>query len=293
MSCDVVEIDDRERFEAAGLLDPGEVPEEKAVELPEGLDADVGAAGPLVEAAVLAEAEDAALDHLERGLEAVEYHVRDERSGLLAADVDLGGVDHRLARAELGTVGQRHRHQVVEATRRVDQRDLEVVALQRLDHRTRVESEDARQPGALDAPRLPGRDGLLFEVGQHVAGPVDLEGLGQVAAQAGDPCDDRSGATDGVERSGVDASGLMDGEVGVGGLHDRVVLGGLDVVMPGIEVLAGDQREEDRVGGVDGPERGPVEAGPAVEEVGAGIGQDAPVEVGAATIVANIVEAYV
>ena len=68
---------------------------------------------------------------------------------------------------------------------------------------------------------------------------------------------------DGVERAGVDAAVLVDLEVGVGGLHQGVVLGRLDVPVPGVQDLPGHQ------GLVDGIGRGdePPQAGTAVEEV--------------------------
>ena len=88
---------------------------------------------------------------------------------------DLRRLDQRPPRGDLGAVGQRDRHQVVEAPAGVDQRDLGVVVLQRLDHRAGVEPQHPRQPGALDPPLLPRRDRLLLEVGEHVPGPVDLE----------------------------------------------------------------------------------------------------------------------
>ena len=78
-------------------------------------------------------------------------------------------------RAELGAVGQGDRHQLVERSARVDQRDLHVVVLQRLDHRAGVEPEHLGEVCAGDPPLLPGGDGLLLQVGEHVPGPVDLD----------------------------------------------------------------------------------------------------------------------
>ena len=52
-----------------------------------------------------------------------------------AADSALRRLDQRLPRGDLGAVGQGDRHQVVERPAGVDQRDLQVVVLQRLDHR--------------------------------------------------------------------------------------------------------------------------------------------------------------
>ena len=75
-------------------------------------------------------------------------------------------------------------------------------------------------------------------------------------------------------------------EVGVGGLEQGVVLGGLDVPVPGVQDLPGHQ------GLVDGIGRGddPVQAGTAVEEVHARRGHDALVEVRAAAVVADVVD---
>ena len=81
-------------------------------------------------------------------------------------------------RGELGAVGQGDRHQVVERPAGVDQGDLEVVVLQRDDHRAGVEPEDLGEVGAVDAPLLPRRGGLLLEVGDHVPGPIDLDRWG-------------------------------------------------------------------------------------------------------------------
>ena len=191
--------------------------------------------------------------------------IGEERAGLLAADPHLRRLDQRPAGGELGAVGQRDRHQVVERPARVDQGDLRVVVLQRLDHRAGVEPQHLRQVGALDPPLLPRRDGLLLEVGEHVPGPVDLERRDQVAAQGGDPLDQVAAPLDGVEGAGVHAPVLVHQEVGVGGLEQGVVLRGLDVPVPGVQDLPGHQ------GLVDGVGRGdePPQAGTAVEEVGA------------------------
>ena len=132
----------RPRLLAALRLDPRQVADSEVLELPDELDADVIAPDPLVEAAVGAQAEDPALDqHAAGRLEAAEHDDRDERARLLPADPHLRRLDQRPARGDLGAVGQGDRHQVIELSGRVDQRDLEVVVLQRLDHRAGVEPQ--------------------------------------------------------------------------------------------------------------------------------------------------------
>ena len=181
----VEEVDDGQRLHAALPLDQREVADPEVLELPEGLDAEVVAARPLVQAAVGAQAEDPGLEHLEGGLEAVERDAGDER-----AEPSRGGRrpppprPGRLPRGDLGPVGQGDRHQVVEVPARVDQRDLDVVVLQRLDDGAGVQPQHPGEPGALDPPLLPRRDGLLLQVGEHVPGPVDLERRDQVAGSA-------------------------------------------------------------------------------------------------------------
>ena len=85
-----------------------------------------------------------------------------KRASLLAADPDLRRRDEIASRGDLGAVGQGDGHEVVEAAARVDERDLEVVVLQRLDDGAGVEAEHPGEPGALDPPLLPRRDGLLL-----------------------------------------------------------------------------------------------------------------------------------
>ena len=71
----------------------------------------------------------------------------------------------------------------------VDQGDLDVVVLQRLDHRAGVEPEHLRESALWTRHCCRADDGLLLEVGEHVPGPVDLELWDQVAAQGGDLLD--------------------------------------------------------------------------------------------------------
>ena len=78
-------------------------------------------------------------------------------------------------------------------------------------------------------------------------------------------------------------------EVGIGCHEQGVVLGGLDVALPGIEDLPRDQGLEDDIG------QGDVlpQAATAVEEVHARRGHDALVEVRAAAVVPDIIDADV
>ncbi len=94
-------------------------------------------------------------------------------------------LDHRLMRSQFGTVGQADGDQIVERALGVDQGELQVIVLQRLDHGPRIEAKDARQLGAGDAPLLAGGDGLLLEVGQQVPRPVHFDAGNQVPAQGG------------------------------------------------------------------------------------------------------------
>ena len=116
----------------------------------------------------------------------------------------------------------------------------------------------------LDAPLLPRRDGLLLEVGEHVPGPIDLDPGDQLLAQLRDPLDQVVPPLDAVEGAGVHSPVLVHLEVGVGGLEQGVVLGGLDVPVPGVQDLPRDQGLEDGVGQW---RRICPHAGTAVEEV--------------------------
>ena len=77
---DPEQIDDGLRLLAALPLDHREVAEPDILELPEGLDAEVIAARPLVHAVVGAEAEDPGLELLHGSLEAVDHDAGDERA---------------------------------------------------------------------------------------------------------------------------------------------------------------------------------------------------------------------
>ncbi len=286
---DLEELDNGLRLHPSRFLDPRQVAQPEALELPERLIAQVGAAEPLVQAAVLPESEDPRLDRLVGRLKAVDHQCRRQRPRLLAAEDRDRFLHERLVHRQLGPVRQRDRQQVVERARRVDERDLEVVVLQRNDHGAGVEPQDLREVGRVHAPGLPRRGGALLEVGQEVARPVDLDPRHQVATQAGDSGDELMPARDGVERPGVHAAGAMDLEVGVGGLKQRIVLGPLHVPVRRVQGLPRGQGREERVG-----QRHVLPhaaAGP--EEVDAGGGHDALVEVGPAAVVADVVEAHV
>ena len=163
-------------------------------------------------------------------------------------------LDQRLVRGELGAVGQRDRHQVVERPARVDQRDLRVVVLQRLDHRPGVEPQHLRQVGAARpatrcraATACCSRSASMFR-----ARSTSTAGT-RSPAQAGDPLDQVAAPLDAVQGAGVDPAVLVDPEVGVGGLQQGVVLRRLDVPVPGVQDLPGDQGLEDRVGRGESP----------------------------------------
>ncbi len=157
----------------------------------------------------------------------------------------------------------------------------------------RVEPQHAREPRALDAPLLPRRDRLLLEVGDHVAGAINFVGRDEVASEFLDFLDQLAGEADGVKSAPVDASILMDQEVSVRGLHQGVVFRPLGIPVPGVEHLTRHQRLVNRVGRMNDAQIVPPEARPAVEEVGAGGGHDALVEVGSAAVVSDVIEADV
>ena len=89
----MAELDDGPRLIAPLVLDPRKVPETKALELPHELDAGVVTTHPLIEAAVGSEGENASLNQHPGALEAIEHDDGKERTSLLAADSDLGGLD--------------------------------------------------------------------------------------------------------------------------------------------------------------------------------------------------------
>ncbi len=116
----------------------------------------------------------------------------------------------------------------------VNQGELEVIVLERDDHRLGVQPEDPSEAGAGDPPRLTRGGGLLLDVGEHVPGPVHFDDRDQLAAQAGDPLNQVAPALDAVEGPGIHAPILVYVEVGVGCHQQGVVLGGLDVPLPGM-----------------------------------------------------------
>ena len=143
--------------------------------------------------------------------------------------------------------------------------------------------------GTLNTPCFARRRGLLLEVGDEVPGPIDLDLGNQLLAQLRDPLDQIVPSLDGVERTGIHSPELVHLEIGIGCHGQRVVLGGLDVGLHGVEVLPRDQGLEEDIC------RGDVldQAAAAVEKVHAGRGHDALVEVRAAAIVPEIIEADV
>ncbi len=187
------------------------------VELPERLKAHVGTAGPLVHGVVGADGEHTPLDQLVGRLKAVDQDLRRERAHLFPADCVRRRLDQRCPRGELGAVGQGDRHQVVVRPVGIDQGDLEVIVLERDDHRTRVEPEDLGEIRTLDAPCFPRRGGLLLEVGDEVPGPIDLDLGDQLLAQLRDPLDQIVPSLDGVERAGIHSPILVHLEIDIGG----------------------------------------------------------------------------
>src|SRR5262249_44719187 len=100
-------------------------------------------------------------------------------------------------------------------------------------------------------------------------------------------CDEVIPEPDAVKVARILAPVLMNAEIGVGRLVNGVVLGALDVPLPGCEDLPRRQGFKDGVGHVDVLDQ----AAAAVEEADAGSGEESAVEVGAAAIVADVIEA--
>ena len=78
------------------------------------------------------------MNHLVGSLEAVDQDGGEEHAPPLAADPRHSRLNERLVRGELGAVGQGDHMQVGERPGGVDQGDLEVIVLERDDHRERV-----------------------------------------------------------------------------------------------------------------------------------------------------------
>ena len=132
----------------------------------------------------------------------------------------------------------------------VDQGELKMIVLERDDHRARVQPQDPGEIGALDAPRLTREDRLLLELGEQVPArsTSTLETSSSLRLAI---CSTRSWpALDAVEGAGIHAPVLVDAKVGIGGHQQCVVLGGLNVPLPGIEDPLRDQRLEEGVGQV-------------------------------------------
>ena len=100
------------------------------VELPHELQADVVAAGPLVELVIRADAEDAGLNHFVGSLEAVDEDGGQHHTASFATDPRQGSLDKSLIRGELGSVGQGDHVQVGKRSGWVDQGDLKVIVLE-------------------------------------------------------------------------------------------------------------------------------------------------------------------
>ena len=101
-----------------------------------------------------------------------------------------------------------------------------------------------------------------------------------------DPFDQVVPPLDGVESTGVHSAILVDLEISVGGLQQGVVLGGLDLVVPGIQDLPRGQWLEDRIGQVHVLPK----AGPGIKEVNARMGHDALIHINrGAAVVSDII----
>ena len=160
-------FDDRVGLLTTPLLDPRHVADPESFELPDELNARVPAARHLVEAAVGADAEESRLNQHSGALEAVQHDDREERPHLLGANPHLRRLDERFVRGEFGAVVQSDPHQVVELEGGIDQGDLEVIVLLRLDHREGPDEELA-SGRPVHTPLFPRRRGLLLKVGQKV-----------------------------------------------------------------------------------------------------------------------------
>ena len=188
--------------------------------------------------------------------------------------------------ASSGRLDQGNGHQVVKAPAGIDQRDLHVVVLQRLNDRSGIQPQHLRQIRALNSPLLPRSDGLLLEVGQQVPGSSNLDSRHQFAAQLRDPLDQLVSTLTRIESTGVHAPMLVHLKVGIGRLEQGVILRSLDAPVPGIQNLSRGQGLEDGIGRGDGPPH----TGTAVKEIDGGRGHDAFVEIGTAAVVPNVVK---
>ena len=117
---------------------------------------------------------------------------------------------------------------------RVNQGELKMIVLERDHDGEGVQPEDPGEIGARDPPSLTGGSGLLLEVGEQIPGPLDFDDRDQLLAQAGDLLDEVAAALHAVEGPGIRAAVLVDAKVGIGRQEKGVVLGGLDVPLPGI-----------------------------------------------------------
>ena len=99
-----------------------------------------------------------------------------------------------------------------------------------------------------DPPCLTLGSGLLREVGKQVLGPLNFDDRDQFVTQAGDTFDQVMSALDAVEGTRIHAAVLVDIKVGISGQEQGIVLGSLDVPLPGIQGLALDERLKEDVG---------------------------------------------
>ena len=145
---DVEKLDVRQIGLALLLADLGPIAEAEVVELPHRLRTDVAPSGPLVQAAVGAGAEDAPLEIKVGRPVARHQELGHKRTQSFALQANHVGPHHGAIRGQLWPVQQADDDQVVDAPSRLDQGHLEMIGLERHDHRARVEPRHARQIAA-------------------------------------------------------------------------------------------------------------------------------------------------
>ena len=151
----------------------------------------------------------------------------------------------------------------------------------------RVEPQHLGQVGALHPPFLPAHHGLLFEIGEHVAGPLHLHQGDQLPAQLRDALHQVAAAFHRIKGPGVHPALLVNAKVHVGRVEQRqFVLLGLDVPVSRVQHSP---RHEWLENGIRRGEH-TDQAATAIEKVQARRRHDPLVEVGAAAIVPQIVE---
>ena len=139
----------------------------------------------------------------------------------------------RLVRRELGAVGQADRNQVVERPGGVDQGDLEVIVLERHDHRA-GSSRRTWVRSALWTRHVSRADVACCSrsATKFLARSTSTLGTSSLL-KLRDPLDQVVAALDGVKSAGIHSPILMHLEIGIGRHEQRVVLGGLDVPVAG------------------------------------------------------------